>query len=138
MTDPVPSTPPPVPLSQDDRVFPIAVYILYLLGLLNGVTVLIGVIMAYALKDRASELHRTHYVFQIRTFWIGLVVGVIGGVIAAAGFPLLWLFGVGALLWILSGIIFAALWVWFLLRCVLGLIKLLQGEAYPRPRAFIA
>lgn len=138
MTDPAPSTPSPAPLSQDDRVFPIAVYILYLLGLLNGVTILIGVIMAYALKDRASELHRTHYIFQIRTFWIGLVVAAIGGVIFAVGAPLIALFGFGLLLWGLSGLIFAALWVWFLLRCVLGLIKLLQGEAYPRPRAFIA
>jgi uncharacterized membrane protein len=137
MTDPV-QTPTPTPLSTDDRVFPIAVYALYLLGLMNGITILVGVVMAYALKDKASEIHRTHYVFQIRTFWIGLVIGAVGLILAGAGFPLLWLFGFGALLWGLSGIIFAALFVWFLLRSVLGLIKLLQGEAYPRPRAFIA
>jgi uncharacterized membrane protein len=142
MTDPVPPAQTPAPLStslaQDDRVFPIAVYILYLLGLMNGVTVLIGVVMAYALRNKASELHRTHYIFQIRTFWIGLFVSLFGCVLAGAGFPLVWLFGFGFILWGLAGIVFAAMWVWFLVRSVLGLIKLAQGEPYPRPYAFIA
>ena len=39
---------------SEDRTLPTVVYALYLLGLINGLTVIIGVIIAYANRDRAS------------------------------------------------------------------------------------
>ena len=57
---------------DEDRTMPVVVYVLYLLGFAGGITAFIGFVMAYALKGRASERMRSHYVFQIRTVWIGL------------------------------------------------------------------
>ena len=49
------------------------VYILYLVSLIVGVTSIIGVIMAYVYRADAPQWVQTHYRFQIRTFWIGLL-----------------------------------------------------------------
>src|SRR5215470_8720809 len=54
------------------------VYILYLVGLVVGITSLVGLIMAYVNRSGAPEWVQTHYRFQIRTFWIGLLYTVIG------------------------------------------------------------
>jgi uncharacterized membrane protein len=136
MTDPLATPPASQAAPREDQVFPIAVYVLYLIGLMNGVTILIGVIMAYALKEKATEPYLSHNVFQIRTFWMGLAGGAAASVIAAAGVPLMFI-GIGFLLFALSGLMFAALWVWFLVRSVLGLITLAQGYPYARPRSWI-
>ena len=133
MTDPLP-TPPPY--TRDDRVMAIAVYALYIAGLVNGITVLVGVIMAYALMSGASEPYRSHFIFQIRSFWLSLGFALLGGLLISAGVPLL-LIGVGALMIGLGGLILAALWIWFLVRSIIGLVTLYRGDAYPRPRAWI-
>src|SRR5205823_9746562 len=49
------------------------VYILYCVGYFTGVTALIGVIIAHVKVDEADPVLRSHYQFQIRTFWIGLL-----------------------------------------------------------------
>jgi uncharacterized membrane protein len=55
------------------------VYALYLVGLVVGITPIVGVIMAYVNRAEAPEWVQTHYRLQIRTFWIGLLYGLIGG-----------------------------------------------------------
>ena len=52
------------------------IYILYLVGFVIGITVLIGVIMAYINRGQASNWARSHYTYLIRTFWIGLLYGI--------------------------------------------------------------
>ncbi len=54
------------------------IYILYLVSLIVGITSLSGVVMAYLNRDDAPELVKSHYRFQIRTFWFGLLFGMIG------------------------------------------------------------
>ncbi|MCZ6886016.1 MAG: hypothetical protein O7E53_06625, partial [Alphaproteobacteria bacterium] len=54
------------------------VYILYLVGLIVGITSLVGIVMAYVNRGSAPEWVQTHYRYQIRTFWIGLLYSVIG------------------------------------------------------------
>jgi uncharacterized membrane protein len=49
------------------------VYLLYFASLLVGVTSIIGVIIAYVYRADSPEWVATHYRFQIRTFWIGLL-----------------------------------------------------------------
>jgi uncharacterized membrane protein len=80
---------------------------------------------------------QSHYTFLIRTFWIGLILMVAGGI----------LFGVGALLSIIligfpimgvAWLIMGGAGIWYGVRCVVGLIFLSRGEAYPRPYAVIA
>ena len=97
------------------------IYVLYLLALISGVTALIGVIMAYVYKDDGPEWLRSHYELQIRTFWMGLLIGVIGGVLTMV------LIGVVVLL---------ALAVWWIIRCVKGLRYAGERAPYPNHRGW--
>jgi uncharacterized membrane protein len=58
------------------------VYALQALGFLNGITWIVAVIINYVKKDevRGSWLE-SHFRWQIRTFWWGLLWGVIGTVL---------------------------------------------------------
>jgi uncharacterized membrane protein len=98
------------------------VYILYLVGLIVGVTSLVGVIMAYINRGEAPEWVQTHFRFQIRTFWIGLLYGVIGAVT----------------IWILIGfLILLFVVVWWIIRCVKGMKAIERGEPVPDPATWM-
>ena len=120
----------------EDRTMPAVVYALYLIGLVNGLTILLGLVLAYALRGGASPAARSHYTFLIRTFWLWFVwmliaAGLIfwGAIFAIilVGLPFL---GLG---WAIFGLGHA----WFALRAVVGVIYLARGEAYPRPRSWL-
>lgn len=88
------------------------VYILYMVGIMFGITGVVGVIMAYINKDDAPDWLKTHYQFQIRTFWIGalfMFIGAILSVVVIGWFVLLF--------WV----------VWLIVRSVKG-IKALDSE----------
>lgn len=131
MTEPYPYDPP-----DEDRLLPAVVYGLYLLGLLNGLTILVGLIVAYANKADAGPRMQSHYIFQIRTFWTAIGWWVIGGMLILWGIPFM-LLGIGFLMVGLGGLIFAVGHIWFALRCVLGAVYLARWEAYPRPRTWL-
>ena len=59
------------------------IYILYLVSLVVGVTGIVGVIMAYVYRGEAPDWLQSHYRFQIRTFWIGLLYVVLSGCCSA-------------------------------------------------------
>ena len=123
--------------TTEDRVLPAAVYVLYLLGPTNGLTLLIGLVLAYAQEAGAGPKMKSHYAFQIRTFWMAIGWFLIGLALFAVGLPLsLLLVGVPAL--VLGGMIMGLVGVWFTIRCVLGLVHLAKDEAYPRPRTWLA
>ena len=108
------------PALQDDKTMPLVIYALYLAALVSvGMTAVIGVILAYVSKGAAPEWLQSHYVFQIRTFWLSLLFSVIGCVLL----PL----GVGF-------VILPAVGVWVAVRCILGLSWLLKIQPYPTPR----
>src|SRR5215467_6088083 len=48
-------------------------YILYLVGFLTGITVLVGVVIAYLQRDNTDRVSQSHFQFQITTFWIGVL-----------------------------------------------------------------
>mgnify|MGYP000054435952 CR=1 FL=1 len=98
------------------------VYILYLASIIFGVTGIIGLIMAYVNKGDSPDWLQTHYQFQIRTFWIGILIAIIGGITSA--------FGVGL-------IILLGLLVWYIMRCVKGMKYLGQSEVVPDPKTWI-
>lgn len=91
---------------------PTIIYVLFLANFILPFTGLIAVIMAYVNKDGNAAFLETHYQFQIRTFWIGLLYGIIG-IITTAIF-------IG---WII--LLFCAIWI--IIRCVKG-IKLLGAQ----------
>jgi uncharacterized membrane protein len=90
------------------------VYILYLVSLAGfGVTAMVGVVMAYIYEGEAPDWLKTHYRYQIRTFWIGLLYLLIGLVLTAVV--------IGA-----AVLVFVA--VWLVVRCVKGLQALERGQ----------
>jgi len=91
------------------------VYILYLVGLIIQVTHLIGVIVAYIYRNDGPDWVRTHYRFQIRTFWIGLLYGVIGFVTLHV---------------LIGGLILFLTLIWFIVRCVKGLRFVGHAQPY--------
>jgi len=92
------------------------VYVLYLIGLVTGITIIVGVVMAYIYKDDSPEWLRTHYESQIRIFWMGILYSIIATL----------------LIFILIGfLLYFVIAVWWIVRCVKGLKYLDQRQAYP-------
>ncbi len=127
--------------ATEDKTMPAVCYALYLLAFATGITAVIGLIIAYMQRATAGPAMRTHYTFLIRTFWIGLllavVAGIAGGVIFAIG-AVLTVILIGFPIMALAGLIWAVAAIWFGVRCVVGLVYLSRGEAYPRPYAVLA
>ncbi len=98
------------------------VYFMYLASLLVGLTGLIGLIMAYVSKGDAPGWLQTHFQFQIRTFWIGILIAIIGGITTTIG--------VGFL--IILGLV-----IWYIVRCVKGMKSLGQNAPIPNPTTWI-
>lgn len=124
-------------LTTDERFLPGITYALYLLQFFTGFTVLIGVIMAYVCRDNAEPVAKSHYDFLISTFWrsipfllVALVAGTVGLVLSIVliGIPIL----------MAAVFLFAAVCVWYLIRCVVGAVKLAQGQPHPRPDTWLA
>ncbi len=98
------------------------IYILYLVGLLIGITPLIGVVLAYLNRGKADEICENHYTWIIRTFWIGLLYGFIS--------LLLTFLVVGIFLMIATA-------VWIVVRCVVGLQKINRNEPLTNPQGWL-
>lgn len=98
------------------------VYLLLAVNILIQFLGIIGVVIAYMNKDDAPAWLQTHYQFQIRTFWIGLLLMLAGG--------LLWMLGIGAfilLFWV----------IWLVVRCVKGIKYLDQHQPHPNPTTWL-
>lgn len=127
----------PVAKPHEDRVLPAVVYGLYIFGAMSMlITVIIGLVIAYANRATAGPRMDSHYNFLIQTFWktiwwflIGVALCVVGGILSLilVGLPIL---AAGILIICVVG-------VWFYVRCVVGLVYLAQDEAYPRPDAWL-
>lgn len=98
------------------------VYILYLASLIVGVTGIIGVIMAYVAKGEAPDWLKSHYIFLIRTFWIGLLFAVIGIVLMIV---------------LIGWIVLLFTLVWWIVRCVQGLNYLGKNQAVPNYQSWL-
>ena len=135
MSDPQPvqTLPPP---ATDDRTLPTIVYVLYLVGVVNGLTAIIGFIIALASRATASPAMETHYRFQIRTFIGALLIGAVGVVLFIIGLPLL-LVVIGILFLKAAAGCGALAALYFIARSVVGLVRLSNGEAYPNPEALL-
>ena len=106
----------------DDRGLAFAVYVLYLLGYLTGITAFVGVIIAYLQSGSSGPAMKSHYTFQIKTFWFGL----------------LYLFGGAILLHFGVGVLILLWWfVWSLVRNTKGLLALNRNEAIANPELWM-
>lgn len=110
----------------------VIVYVLYLLGIVSFfITPLIGLIIAYVQRGSSTPTGRSHFTFQIYTFWLSVLYAVLFYVAATvflalfAGIglvnPLAGWSGFG--LWITSFVVIAiGQFVWHLVRVIRGLV----------------
>lgn len=90
------------------------VYALQALAFLWGITAIVGIVINYVKRDDArGTLYENHFDWQIRTFWWGLLWGVIGVVLSL----------------VFVGIfVLIAVWIWMIYRVVKGWLKLSEGK----------
>lgn len=99
-----------------------AVYILYLVGLATGLAALIGVVIAHLNRQTAGGTWlESHYQFQIRTFWMGLAMLIVGIATSVLGIGLL---------------IVLFFLVWATVRTVRGWSRLARHEPIADPQTF--
>lgn len=122
--------------ARNDRMLPALCYILYLVGLTHGVTILIALVIAYANRGKVGPEMASHYTWIIRTFWLSIGWFLIGGILCLVGIPFV-IVGIGLLMIWLGLAIIGLLWLWSAIRCLLGLVYLARNEAYPRPQAWL-
>ena len=124
--------------TSEDLTLPIVVYVLYLLAIPTALlSLLAGVVIAYANRDRAGLAARSHYEFLIRTFWLSLVgiaagaaVCVVGGILSVIliGIPIL----------VVGALMLVGVKIWYVVRCILGILYAARRDPYPRPDALLA
>ena len=100
----------------------ILVYVAYLAAFAFPPLAIAGVVLAYVNRETAPDWLKSHYTFQIYTFWLGLLYWVISLalVVVLIGVPLL-----------------IATFAWFIIRCALGLSRLMRREPYPNPQSWV-
>ena len=77
---------------------------------------------AYINQKDAPDWLESHYRFQIRTFWIGLVYLLVGLVLS----------------FVFIGFLVILFWVvWLVIRCIKGMKVLDQKEKHPNPTSWM-
>jgi uncharacterized membrane protein len=105
-----------------DNSLAVVVYLLYCADYFTGISALIGVIIAHAKIADADPVLRSHFRFQIRTFWIGLLYLTIGFPLSAV------LIGIPVLGW----------WfVWSLIRIVKGILLINENKPIANPGSWL-
>lgn len=102
---------------------PTIIGLLYAGSYITGITGIVGLVLAYVWRGEAHEpWEATHYTYLIRTFWIGLIVGVIGVILSIVliGIPLL-----------------IAVGIWWLVRTVMSLINAQKRAPMPDPQTLL-
>ena len=94
------------------------VYFLYIAGMFIPFLVLVGLVIAYVNRGKAGGWVDTHYTWQIRTFWLGLLYIAIATVLV--------LLLIGLMLYI-------AIAIWIIIRCVIGLQAANRSEPVKNP-----
>lgn len=111
----------PSPAARRERDGAKLVYVLYLVGFFAPVAALAGVILAHIRRGSGDEVADTHYTFQIRSFWIGLLASILGGLLTM----------------VLIGYLILAVWiVWAAARFITGLIKLVDDAPVDDPQGW--
>ena len=98
------------------------VYITYLAAFAFPPLAIAGLVLAYVNRETAPDWLKSHYTFQIYTFWIGLLFSVVAMVLWAA---------------LIGFVLTFATMAWWVVRCALGINRLMMREAYPNPVSWI-
>lgn len=98
------------------------VYILYLLSFAFGITYIIAAVMAYMSRGGGPDWVDTHYTYAIHTFWLGLLYSVIAGVLTFV---------------FIGFVLIPVVVVWFIIRCVKGILRIQRREPIDDPRTWL-
>lgn len=96
------------------------IYALYAIGYFIPVTALAGVVFAYLARGRGEVLD-SHLRFQIRTFWISILIGFVAIITLVIG--------IGFLIW-------GFLAIWGLVRVISGYLLANDGKPVSGSQAF--
>jgi uncharacterized membrane protein len=108
------NTPAP-PSLESEKNLTMVIYALYAAAFVVGVTALVAIIINYVKKDDiAGTWLASHYRWQIRTFWFGLLWSVIGIPLSfvVVGIPIL-----------------VATGIWIIYRIVKGWLRLSENKS---------
>ncbi|CAL7961568.1 conserved hypothetical protein [Gammaproteobacteria bacterium] len=99
------------------------VYLCQVLSFFFGITAIVGVILTYLKRDEVKGAWlESHFVWQIRTFWIGLAASFVGFILT----------------FILIGfLVLAATLVWIVYRVIKGYLLLDENRPIEAPSALI-
>ncbi|WP_026340739.1 membrane protein [Thioalkalivibrio sp. ALJT] len=114
------SEPRPGPRRESTMVT--VVYVLYLVSFLTAITAIVGLVIAYIKRSEDDAVSASHFTYQIRTFWIGLLFAVIGTLTS----PIL-----------IGFLVFLFLFVWVLVRCIKGLLANSDNRAIEQPETWL-
>ena len=93
------------------------VYALQAVGFFIGITWIVAIVMDYVKRDDARGTWlESHFTWQIRTFWWGLLWGVIGALL---------------LLVVVGYFVLLAAAIWIIYRIVKGWLTLAEGKPVP-------
>jgi uncharacterized membrane protein len=102
---------------QSARTLTLVIYILYAVGMFAGLPTVIAIIINHVKAgDTAGTIYRSHFSWQMRTFWWGLLWTCIGAITA-------WI-GVGLL-------VLGINWIWVVYRLVRGFLNWNDGKPMP-------
>jgi uncharacterized membrane protein len=92
----------------------LTVYALQALSFIWGLPAIVGLVINYVKRDDArGTIYESHFDWQIRSFWWGLVWALIGGVLAVL---------------LVGFVVMFVAWVWMIYRVVKGWLKLTEGQ----------
>lgn len=96
------------------------VYLLYALSCIPVLWFLniVGIVLAVMNEDKAPDWIKTHYRYLIRTFWLGLVGGLIGAALTVI---------------LIGWLLIISLFVWYIIRIYKGWSYFSEGKAHPDP-----
>lgn len=99
---------------KSKKMLTMVIYALYAASFFVGITVVVAVIMNYVKKDDvAGTIFESHFRWQIRTFWYGLLWAAIGFI---------------TFLLIIGIFILIADSIWFIYRIVKGVLNLYDNK----------
>lgn len=105
-------------IEKSEKTFPTIVYLCYCAAFLWGVTMVVGVVIAYLYRGSAAGTwYRSHYDYQIGIFWkslLGFLIGIV----------LMWFFPLGVL-------IMLGTYVWVIVKIIKGWRCLAEGQPAP-------
>jgi len=108
----------------EPRTWAIVVWGLYIASYFTfAITMIVGLIIAYMKRDELADTpFASHMTSAIRTFWISLILGIVGVVLSIVGIGI---------------ILLIALAVWQLFRIIRGMIRAIDSKPIDDPTGWL-